>query len=92
MFLAGGALSCVTTSINPTIQAMCKEPGMDGSDLMQGGKPGQLELVDCVVSSMKGWKAAQQSHGQCRAGNGPPACGPGHRGLQGALGPSRVST
>lgn len=50
MLLAGGALRCVTTSINTTTQAVCKEPGMDGSDLMQGGKPGQPELVGCVVS------------------------------------------
>lgn len=60
MLLAGGVLSCVTTSINITTPAMCKEPGMDGSDLMQGGKPGQPELVGCVVSS-EGREAAQRS-------------------------------
>lgn len=92
MLLAGGALSCVTTSNNITTQTMCKEPGMDGSDLMQGGKAGQVELVGCVVSSLKARKAAQQSHGRCPAGTGPPTCDPGHRELQGALGPSCVST
>lgn len=57
--LARVALSCVTTSINTTTQATCKERGMDGSDLVQGGKPGQPELVGCVVSSNKVWKPAE---------------------------------
>lgn len=53
--LARVALSCVTTSINTTTQATCKERGMDNS-LVQGGKPGERELVGSVVSSHKVWK------------------------------------
>lgn len=64
MLLAGGAVSCVTTSINTTTWAVCKGPGMAGSDLMQGGKPGQPGLVACVESSLRAW----QEHSTAGAG------------------------
>lgn len=55
--LAGVALSCVTTSINTTTQATCKERGVDNS-LVREGNPGKPELVGSAVSSPKVWKPA----------------------------------
>lgn len=81
--LAGVALSCVTTSMNTTTQATCKERSMDGSDLVQGGKTGQPELVGCLESSNSLEASTGKALCDVLAGTSPPRMGPwGTRGFR----------